>query len=92
MISARQLAMTCTILMTFAGGLCAQHQDHAVPALARIENGTLLIRQFLVDSVPLPGQQVGNRPKIESQEFRLWFHLGHVQAFSPDGKPVAGNP
>jgi hypothetical protein len=76
--------------LLLGGDACAQPQEFASPALAQVDNGTVVIRQFLMDSPSLPGDAVGNRPRTENREHRLRFRLSDVQAFSPDGKPVDG--
>lgn len=63
-------------------------QDSASPALARIENGSVVVRQFMVPFVPLPGQERPGMPMVEPREHLLRFSVQDIQAFTLNGKPA----
>lgn len=73
-------AMSCHAL--------AQAQEQASPARASLGGGSVVVRQFLLPAVPIPGTERPGTPQTETAEFRLEFAAADVQAFRPDGTPV----
>lgn len=77
-----------TILAVLLSVGAVHAQDSASPALGRIENGVVVVRQFLVPFVPLPGQERPGMPMVEPREHLLKFNLQDIQVFAPNGKPT----
>lgn len=85
----RSFLLASCLLLVFGEAIQAQPQDQASPAMASLSGGTVVVRQFMLPMVAMPGTERPGRPKDEPAEFRLTFNAADVQAFHPDGKPVA---
>src|SRR5262249_9217491 len=69
----------------------ARAQAYASPALARLEGATVVVRQFILSSVPIPGTERPGTPMTSPAGFRLVFQVGDGQGYGPaESLPAKG--